>query len=124
VLPGPPSVEVTTLVVLVLVPDVVPVVVTLKEQLVFEVREPPEKVSKLPPVITRLPVPHKEFVVPLGAVKPAGKVSVKPMPLKELARLGLEIVKDNVDVLPVKIESGEKDLAITGGAITVRGAVA
>ena len=124
-MPLPPSVDVTADVVLFFVPAVVPVTVTLKVQLLFAASGPPPvKVSKLPPLITRLPLPHKELVVPFRAVTPAGRVSVKPMPLNELARSGLVMVKDNVELLPVKIEDGEKDLARAGGAITVKESVA
>ena len=83
--PFPPSVDVTAEVVLFFVPTVVPVTGTLKAQLLFALSNPPVKVSRLPPVITRLPLPHREFVVPFVAVTPAGKVSVKPMPFKGIS---------------------------------------
>jgi hypothetical protein len=124
VAPLPPSVDATAVVVLIFVPAVAPVAVTLNVQLLFAASDPPEKVSKLPPVMTRLPLPHRELVVPLGAVIPAGKVSVNLMPDRELDIFGLLMVKDNVEVLPVKIEVGENDLARTGGAITVKESVA
>ena len=84
-LPFPPSVDVTAEVVLFFVPMVVPVTCTLKVQLLFALSDPPVNVSRLPPVITRLPLPHREFVVPLLVVTPAVKVSVKPMPFNRVS---------------------------------------
>jgi len=69
--------------------------------------------------------PAHVVVGPLVAtVKPVGKVSLKLIPLKALFIFGLVIVKVSVEVFPVKMEAGEKDLARTGGAITFREAVA
>ena len=117
--PLPPSVEVTTLVVLVFVPEVVPVTLVLKEQLALLVREMPVIVSRFPPVMTRLlPIPHTLLVVPFVAVSPGGKVSVNPMPLNEVKLFGFVIVKDNVELLPVDIELGLNDFDNVGGAIT------
>ena len=124
VFPVPPSVEVIAVVVLFLVPATAPVTVTLKEQMLFAASDPPENVSKLPLLITRLPLPHREVVVPLAAVRPAGKVSVNPIPESESYKLGLLIVNVRVEAFLVNIEVGEKDLARTGGTITVKAAVA
>ena len=65
-LPFPPSVDVTAEVVLFFVPMVVPVTCILKVQLLFALSDPPVNVSRLPPVITRLPLPHRELVGAVG----------------------------------------------------------
>jgi hypothetical protein len=123
VLPLPPSVDVTAVVVLFLVPEVAPVTVTLNVQLLFAASDPPEKDIVLGAVVES--EPPQVAVGPLVAtVTPAGKVSVNPMPVSEFDRFGLVTVNDRVEVPPVKIEVGEKDLARTGGAITVREEVA
>jgi hypothetical protein len=123
VLPLPPSVDVTAVVVLFFVPEVVPVTVTLNVQLLFAASDPPEKDIVLGAVVVSEPL--QVAVGPLLAtVRPVVKTSVNPMPDSELDRFGLVAIKVNVEVMPVKIEVGEKDLASTGGAITVRVEVA
>ena len=117
--PFPPSVEVTAVVVLFFVPGVVPVTVALNVQLVFAASDPPVKVIVLGAVVVKEP-PHVAVGPLLAIVKPLTRVSLKSIPLRALFRFGLVIVNVSVDVLPVKIEVGEKDLASTGGAITVR----
>ena len=123
VFPLPPSVDVTAVVVLFFVPEVVPVTVTLNVQLPFAASDPPEKVIVLGEVVDFEP-PQVAVGALVATVTPAGKVSVNPMPERELDRFGLVTVNDRVEVPPVKIEAGEKDLARTGGAITVSDAVA
>ena len=94
-------------------PDVVPVTVTLKVQLPPAASDPPVNVSKLPPLMTRLP-PQVE-VVPFGAVSPAGRTSVNAIPVKlRFSTAPLEIVKVNTEVVPSLIGSGEKDLVMVG----------
>jgi hypothetical protein len=56
----------------------------------------------------------------VATVKPAGRVSVKLMPVKAVAEFGLLMEKVSVVVFPVKIGLAVKDLLIEGGAITVR----
>jgi hypothetical protein len=121
--PFPPSVEVITVVVLFFVPDVVPVTTRLKLQLLFIVRDPPVKEMASGAVVDRDP-PHVGVGPLVPTVKPAGRVSVKLMPLKALLIFGFVIVKVRVEVFPVKMDAGSKDLARTGGAITVSEAVA
>ncbi len=122
-LPLPPSVDVTAVVVLFAVPAFAPVTVTVNVQLLFAVSDPPEKDMVWGAVVDSEPL--QVAVGPLEAmVRLTGKVSVNPIPESKLDRFGLKTVKDNVEVLLVKIEAGEKDLARTGGAITVREAVA
>ena len=50
--------------------------------------------------------------------KPAGKVSVKVIPVNVVDVFGLVIEKLRVVVLPVKIGFAVNDFWITGGAIT------
>ena len=69
---------------------------------------PPVKVNKLPPVITNEP-PHTALV-PLGAVRPAGSVSVN---LRADAVIPLELkVNVSCEVLPAGIFVGENALLI------------
>src|SRR5207237_5716895 len=75
VAPAPDSFELMGPVVLFFTPAVAPVTVTVIVQLALPASVPPVNVSVSPPAITRLP-PHVA-VVPLGAVRPAGSVSVK-----------------------------------------------
>lgn len=122
-MPFPPSVDVTSLVVLFLVPTVVPVTGRLKVQLVFAARDPAVKEIELGAVVVNEPL--QTAVGPLEVmVRPEGKVSVKLIPVRGLSWFGLVMVKVKVAVSPVKIEDGEKDLAILAGAITSKGSVA
>ena len=123
VFPFPPCVEVTALVVLSFVPAVAPVTVTLKLQLALAASAPPLKAIAFGAVVVREP-PHVDVGPLVATVKPAGNVSVKPMPLSAEPMFGFVIVNVSVDVFPVKMDAGENDLARTGGAITVRDAVA
>ena len=123
VFPFPPSVDVTAEVVLFFVPVVAPVTVTLKVQLLFAASDPPVKEIEIGDVVVSEP-PQVEVGPELATVTPEGRVSVKPMPDSELEIFGLVIVKDNVEVLPTRIDVKEKDLAMAGGAITVSEAVA
>jgi hypothetical protein len=123
VLPVPPSVDVTAAVVLFFVPAVAPVTVTLKVHLLFAASDPPMKAIVLGAVVDN--EPPQVAVGPLVArVRPAGNVSVNPIPDSELEEFGLLITKDNVDTLPVNTEVGENDLPRTGGATTVSESVA
>jgi len=126
VLPLPPSEDVTAVVTLFFVPAVAPVTVTLNVQLLLAASDPPEKDIVLGDVVDS--EPPQVAVGPLVAtVRPAGKLgaeSVNPMPDRALLWFGLVMVKDRVELFPVKIDVGEKDLARTGGAMTVRDAMA
>ena len=107
VLPLPPSVDVTAVVVLFFVPAVAPVTVTLNVQLLFAASDPLEKDIVLGAVVDS--EPPQVVVGPLAAtVRPAGKVSVNPMPDSELDIFGLVMLKDNAEVLTVKIEIERK----------------
>ena len=50
---------------------------------------------------------------------PAGRVSVKLIPVRVADMFGLLMEKVSVVVLPVKMGLAANDLAITGGATTV-----
>ena len=85
VLPLPPSLDVTAVVVLFFVPALAPVTVTLNVQLLFAASDPPEKDIVLVAVVDSEPL--QVTVGPLvPTVRPAGKVSVNPMPETELER--------------------------------------
>ena len=121
--PFPPCVDVTAVVVLFFVPEVVPVTVTLKVQFVFAASDPPLNV--IVPGAVVVSDPAQVAIGPLEAtVIPAGSVSLKLIPLKRVLKFGLVMVNVSVDVLPVKIELGANDFARAGGAFTVNGAVA
>src|SRR5258708_11280922 len=83
-------------------------------------RVPPVKVRLLVPVMTSEP-PHV-VVGRLGAVRPAGNVSMKLIPDSALA-LGLLIKKLMLVVPPRAMLAAPNDLAIVGGATTVTLAV-
>ena len=82
---------------------------------------PPENVSRLPPVIVRVP-PHGA-VVPLGAVRPEGSESVKARPVSATVALGFVRVRLRLVVPPTGIDPAPNALAIVGGASTVTVAV-
>jgi hypothetical protein len=125
VFPVPPFVDVTVTE-LFFVPLVVPVTLTVN------VHVPPAgsrmPVADTPPdPATALPwkLAHVE-AAPLGVAttRPAGKVSVSPTPLSASSGLGLVSVNVIVLVPFSAIDDGANAFAITGGASTVRVAVA
>src|SRR5207302_1002246 len=118
--PAPDSVEPIGPVVLFLTPAVAPVTVTLIVQLPLAASVPPVNVSVLPPAITRLP-PHG-VVVPLGAVNPAGSVSVNATPVSPTV-FGFVSRKLMLTVPPNATVAAPNDLTIVGGATTVTVAV-
>jgi len=120
VLPVPPLVEVTVLVVLVYWPDVIPVTFTITVQLELMATLPPERLMLVPPAVAEA-VPAQLLVNPFGVVttSPVGNVSVKATPASatELAA-GLVIVKVK-DVVPFRAMAvAPNALAIDGGATT------
>src|SRR5438105_1773820 len=118
--PAPDSVALIGPVVLFLIPVVVPVTVTVIVQLAPAANVPPVNVRVSPPVMTRLP-PHG-VVVPLGAVNPAGSVSVKATPVSA-AVLGFVSRKLRLRAPDRATVGAANDLAIVGGATTVTVAV-
>src|SRR6185369_17391123 len=95
---------------------------TVMVQLAPPARVPPVKVKVLPPVMTMLP-PQVD-VVPLVADRPAGRTSVKEMPVRPKAPVGL-VIRKLALTLPFKATFGAaNDAAIVGGgSVTVRVAV-
>src|SRR5713101_3399985 len=127
--PVPPSVEVTALVVLFLLPAVVPV--TSAEKVHDDptagdaVRVPPDRLM-LPLPATAVIVPLPQVPVTLGVAAtatPVGRVSVKATPLRALAVLGLVMVKLSVLLAFSAMLVGLKALLMVGGATTVKLAV-
>ena len=114
VVPAPLSVAVIMPVVLLCAPVVIPVTVTSISQWSLAASIPPVKVSRLLPVITRLP-PQTE-VFPLATVIPSGRVSVKAIPVRPSPALGFATAKLMVVVLFRAMLADAKDLVIVGAA--------
>lgn len=117
VLPVPPFVEVTALVVLFFAPAVAPVTVTLNVQLPLAEIIPPLNTIELGAVVVNVP-PHW-IVEDEATVKPTGKVSVKAMPVRLVPVFGLSIVKLRVVVPFNGMVATPKDLLIEGAATTL-----
>lgn len=126
VLPVPPLVEVVVTL-FVFVPAVVPVTVTVTVQLLFTGIVAPLKLT-LPPFAAAVTVPPEQVVDAFGVAafcKPAGYVSVKATPVKATVfAAGLVIVNVMIDVPLTETALVPNTLAITGGATTVRFALA
>src|SRR5262249_20257759 len=117
VLPVPPLVEVTAVVVLVLKPVVVLVTLIENVQLVLAARGAPARLTlPLPAVAVMVPPPH-DPVKPLGVAttSPAGNGSLNATPVSAVEALELVIVKVSADVPLREINVGAKLLAIAGG---------
>jgi hypothetical protein len=120
VLPVPPLVEVTLPVRLFLTPLVAPVTVTLNWQLVLVAILPPVNVMVPGARVVSTPPPHAGCAPVVGTVSPAGRVSVTPTPVSPTLAFGFVMVKVS-DVVPLTaMFAAPKDLAIDGGATTVR----
>src|SRR5713101_965372 len=130
VAPVPPSVEVTALVVLLLLPAVVPV--TFTENVHDDpaagdaVSVPPAKlIVPLPAVAVIVPLPQEPVRFGVAATTtPAGKLSLKPTPLSALAVFGLVMVKLSVLLELNGTLVGLNALLMVGGATTVIEALA
>lgn len=125
VLPLPPSAEVTRTL-LFFTPAVVPVTFTNTVHDALDARvAAPKLTAELPAVA--VVVPLQVLVKPLGVatIKPAGKLSVKATPVKEMELVaGLTIVKER-EVKPFTgIVAAPKVFVIVGGAATERLALA
>ena len=115
VLPVPPSVEVTWTL-LFLTPAVVPVTLTETVQVALAASVPPERLM-LPDPATAVAVPPQVLFRPFGVAttRPAGKLSVKAIPVR-LAGFGLLMLNVN-EVVPFSgMLAAPKDLVIVGGA--------
>src|SRR5262249_28262183 len=100
---------------------VVPVTVTVIVQLAPLASVPPVNVSRLLPVMTRLP--PQVGVVPLGPVNPAGKLSVNETPVNATVAFGFESTRLRLVVPFWTIDAAPNDFVIVGGATTVTVAV-
>jgi hypothetical protein len=122
VLPVPPLVEVTLPVVLTFGPAVVAVTLTVTVQVPLAVIVPPEKLSDVLPAAGAKvgePQPEVEALGVAATCNPAGNVSVKATPVRELPVFELVTVKVSVLTPPTAIGLGEKALAMLGGPMTV-----
>jgi len=119
VLPVPPFVELTCTE-FALRPAVLPVTSTESAQEAPAVKLTPVKLTVEEPAVA-VAVPPQLFDKPFGVAttNPPGKVSIKVIPVSVVAELGLLIEKVRLVGLPVKMGFAVKDLAMTGGAITV-----
>src|SRR5580658_886747 len=95
VLPSPASVEVTALVTLFCGPAVVPVTITAKVHEAPAASVAPDSTTLFDPAAAVIVPPPQVPVNPLGVdtAKPAGRVSVKLMPLKDELGLGFDKLK-------------------------------
>src|SRR5271156_2148432 len=117
VFPVPPSVEVTALVTLFCVPAAVPVTFTAKLQDALAANVALARLTLVDPAVAAIVPPPQLPVNALGVdtSKPAGKVSVKAMPLRDEAILGLPRLNVSVVVALSGTLAAPKDLAIVGG---------
>jgi hypothetical protein len=122
VLPGPPSLEVTTPVVLTYPAAAVPVTVTLNWHWPLVAIVAPVNVIPVGAVVVSVP-PHT-VDVPLATVSPVGSVSVNATPVRVTPEFGFVMVNCNEVVAFSTIVFGLNALAMLGGLATVRFAVA
>ena len=115
--PLPPSADVTFPVVLTLVPVDVPVTVTVMVHVAPAASEAPDSWIVDGAVRVMVP-PQADEPSSSVTVTPAGRMSVKPTPLRAAWPLGLPIVRDSSEVPSRRMAAGAKVLAMTGGAIT------
>ena len=122
--PLPPLVE-PTVTELTFNPIELPVTVRLKVQLPPGTSEPTlrETVSWAGLLSVKVSVPPHWLEDPATRSNPAGRVSVKLIPVNVVVRFGFSIVKLRSVVALVRIELASKVLAIDGGATTVSGAM-
>ena len=119
--PVPPSVELTLPVVLFCVPAAMPVTLIENVQLVLAAKVAPARLITFVFCVAVIVPPPQEPVRPLGVeiTRPAGNVSLKPMPLSEAVVLLFWMVKLS-EVEPFSgMLAAPKALMITGGPTTV-----
>src|SRR5581483_4070984 len=118
VFPVPPLVEFTAPVVLFCAPAAIPVTFTEKLHELLGLRPAPDKLTLLEPstaVIVPPQVPLK--LLGVASTSPAGNVSVKAIPFRVVALLGLLMVKLRA-VVPFRgIEAPPKLLLMLGGTV-------
>ena len=117
VLPVPPSVEVTALVVLFREPAVVPVTLTTNWHEALAASVALDRPALLDPAVAVIVPPPQLPERPLGVdtVKPAGNVSVKPIPLSEEPVLGFDTLNVRVVVPFNATLAAPNDFEIVGG---------
>ena len=115
--PVPPFVAEIVPAVLFLVPAAVPLTVTLKVQLASAAREPPLSAMVDGAVVVTVP-PHWEEDPPMTST-PAGRLSLKAMPVRVVVELGLVTVKLSVVDAEVRIGVAANAMEMLGGARTV-----
>jgi hypothetical protein len=119
--PVPPSVEVTAPVVLFCVPAAMPVTLTEKVQEVLAARLAPDRLMIPVPAVALIVPPPQEPVRPFGVeiTRPAGRVSLKPMPVRVVVLLGFWTMKLS-EVEPFSgMLAAPKDLMMSAGDTTV-----
>jgi len=117
VAPVPLSFELMAPVVLLHTPAVVPVTVTMNEQLPLAARVPPLKLIRFGDVVETMP-PQVAVGPEVGTVSPAGNVSVKPIPVNPSAELGLVIENVRVVVPPSGMLDAPNAFMSVGAAAT------
>lgn len=120
VLPVPPFVE-ETVTLLFFVPAVEPSTLTENVQLPPAASIAPERLTVEEPAKAVIVPPPQLPVRPLGleTIKPAGRLSVKAMPVRVVPVLGLSTVKLRVVVPFNGMLAAPKDLLSEGGATTI-----
>jgi hypothetical protein len=124
VFPVPPSVEVTCTL-LFLTPAVVPCTFSETIQEALAARVPAERLAEPAPDTPVAAPPHVLFrLLGVATTNPAGKLSVKAIPVSVTPALGLLTVKVKEDVPFSGIVAAPNALVIVGGLATIRFAVA
>jgi len=121
VAPAPPLVEVTAPVVLYLVPAVVPVTFTLNVHVAPIAKVAPDRLITLVPAVSVMFPPPQLPVCPLGLeiTRPAGSVSLKPIPVSVVVVLLFVMVKaSEVEPFSAMLDV-PNNLLIAGGPTTV-----
>lgn len=108
----PPSVDETNPLTLSYTPDAVVVTLTLIVQEAFTASEPPLNEIVCGAVVDRVPPHCDEDAV--ETVRPLGKLSVKPIPLKATAEFGFVRVNVSVGIAPTTTGFGENALLMVG----------
>ncbi len=123
--PVPPSTEVTLPVVLFWSPPAVPTTFTENVHDPEAASDAPDRLIKLVFCVSVIVPPPHVPVCPLGVAitRPAGSVSLKPMPVSAVPVFGLLIVKLSTAVPVTAILGAPNDLLMVGGATTVSTAV-
>ena len=125
VLPTPPSVELTVTE-LFFTPAVLPVTLSEKLQLALGANEAAESPTLEVPATAVIVPPPQEPDNPFGVVttRPAGRLSVKPIPVSVVAVLGLVMVKVSEVLALGATVAAPNALTIVGGLATSSVAVA